>query len=188
MNAMRRLQTIIAIALAVACAGAGPWPQRDAFYGEVHCGLSIESVRSLVERYEGDGWICHDPAAQMTECSFMAGRTRVTFEFEDGKIRTIEDGDQFGVTGMATRPKVGLCSGARSRSVMIVPRDDSWIGAAITVNGQSIGVVTAGHAQGVYVPLGRYVLNVDKAGREPLKLEINVPDGTLREPPTVKLP
>jgi hypothetical protein len=185
---MRHEIMIAALAFAVSCAGTGAWPQRHTFYREVECGLSVDRVRSLADRYDGEGWICHNPAERKTECSFAANRTRVTVEFEDGKVRTIEDGDQFGVTGMATRPKVNLCSGARSRVVMIVPRDNSWIGAAITADGQSVGGVTAGHAQGVYVPLGRYVLSVDKAGREPLKVEINVPDGTLREPPTVKLP
>jgi hypothetical protein len=70
--------------------------------------------------------------------------------------------------------------------VIITPPDAGWIGAAISVNGQVIGTITAGHAQSVDVPLGRHVLQVEKAGRV-MKREITVPDDTLREPPEVEL-
>lgn len=183
-----RIIIISAVAFALSCAVGSPWSQRKEFYGEVRCDLAVDSVQRLAGHFGGTGWTCYTPSERMTNCSFMAGRTRVTVEFQDGQMRSIEDGDEFGVTGMATRPKLDICSGGRSRHIMIVPHDDSWIGGAITANGKSVGTVTAGHAQGVYVPLGRYVLQFEKAGLAPLKIEIAVPDGTLREPPRVVLP
>ena len=99
----------------------------------------------------------------------------------------MEDGDYFGITGFASRPKVNVCTGAQSRSVIVTPPDAGWIGAAIVVDGQPIGMITAGHAQSVDVPLGRHILQVEKAGRVAMKREIAVPGGTLREPLEVEL-
>ena len=116
--------------------------------------LSVSDARSLVERYKGEGWVCGNPAERQTDCSFRVGRTRVSIEFEDGKLRTITDADHFGLTGMATRPKVDLCSGIRSRHVLVMPHDDSWIGATIMADGRPVGRVRAGNAEYVSVPLG----------------------------------
>ena len=184
---MRRGQLIIAaVAFTMSCAGT--WSRRDAFYGDVRCGLSVDDTRSLVERYKGEAWTCGNPSERQTDCSFRAGRTRVLIEFEGGRLRTIKDADHFGLTGMATRPKVDLCSGARWRDVLLMPQDDSWIGATIMADGKPVGTVRAGNAEYVSLPLGRYVLSIEKAGREPVKVQISVPEGTLREPPMVKLP
>lgn len=185
---MRGLLLGAAVAFAVSCAWTGPWPRRDAFFADVRCDLSIDAVHSLARRHGGEGWICHSPGERSTECSFSAGRTRVTLEFEEGKARTIEDGDQFGITGMAMRPRSDLCSGARSRAMMIVPGHESWIGAVISVDGREIGTVTTGHPQNLYVPVGRVVLKVTKAGRDPISVEVSVPDGTVRNPPMLQLP
>lgn len=186
MPMMSRIFAAVAV-VALSCAGSDGWTQRESFYREARCGLSVDSTRTLAERFGGSEWICATPSAQLTECNFRVGRTRVSLDFEDGKMQSVEDGDYFGITGMATRPKVNVCSGARSRSVIITPPDAGWIGAAISIDGQPIGTITAGHAQSIDIPLGRHVLQVEKAGRVAMKREITVPDGTLREPPEVEL-
>src|SRR5215212_4833148 len=71
---------------------------------------------------------------------------------------------------------------ARRRRAEAAPLhcDQSWIGATISVDGQPVGRITAGHNETVDVPLGRHVLKVEKAGRAATRREITVPDGTLR--------
>jgi len=173
--------------VAVSCAGTGGWTQRESFYREAGCSLPVESVRVIAERFGGSDWICATPSERATECNFEVGRTRVSLDFEDGKLQSVEDGDYFGITGVATRPKVNVCSGVRSRDVYITAPDDGWIGAAISIDGQPIGTITAGHTQSVHVRLGRHVLRVEKADRAAIKRESSVADGTLREPPVVEL-
>jgi hypothetical protein len=183
---MTRIFAALAV-FAVSCTGTERWTQRESFYREARCGMAVDSAGALAERLGGSEWICRALSARLTECNFEVGRTRVSMDFEDGKLQSLEDGDYFGITGFASRPKVNVCTGARSRSVIITPPDAGWIGAVISVDGQSIGTITAGHAQSVDVPLGRHVLQAEKPDRAVIKREITVPDGTLREPPEVKL-
>jgi hypothetical protein len=175
----------IIVLTAVVALSCGGWKQRDSFYREARCGLSVDTTRTLAERSGGTGWICATPSAQLTVCNFRVGQTRVSLEFEDGKLQSLEDGDYFGIKGFASRPKENVCTRGRSRSVIITVPDNSWIGAAISANGEVIGTITAGHAQSVDVPLGRYILQVAKSGHGALRHEITVPDGTLRVPPEV---
>lgn len=57
---MRRGQLIItAVAFTMSCAGT--WSRRDAFHGDVRCGLTVDDTRSLVGRYKGEGWTCGNP-------------------------------------------------------------------------------------------------------------------------------
>lgn len=184
---MWRIFAAVAV-VALSCAGSDGWTQRESFYREARCGLSVDSTRALAERSGGSDWLCRTPSEGLTECNFSVGRTRVDLDFEDSKLQTVADGDYFGITGFATRPKVNVCTGARSRSVIvtITPPDAGWIGAAISVDGQPIGTMTTRHAQSVDVPLGRHVLQVEKTGRVAMRREITVPDGKLREPPEVE--
>jgi hypothetical protein len=173
--------------VALSCAGSDGWTQRESFYRAARCGLSVDSTRTLAERFGGSEWICATPSERLTECNFEVRRTRVDLAFADGKLQSVADGDYFGITGFATRPKVNVCTGARSRSVIITSPDAGWIGAAISADGEPIGTITAGHAHSVEVPLGRHVLQVEKAGRAAIKREITIPDGTLRQAPEVEL-
>lgn len=173
--------------VALSCACSDGWKQRESFYREARCGLSVDSTRAIAERSGGSDWLCLTPREGLTECNFRVRQTRVDLDFEDGKLQSVQDGYYFGITGFATRPKVNVCTGARSRGVIITPPDAGWIGAAISVDGQVIGTITARHAQSVDVPLGRHVLQVEKAGRGMMKREITVPGGTLREAPEVEL-
>jgi hypothetical protein len=173
---------------AVSCSGPHRWPQRESFYREARCGLSVDSTRTLAERSGGSDWLCRMPTDRLTECNFEVGRTRVLLEFDDGKLQSVEDGDYFGITGMAMRPRLNVCSGERSRDMYITPRDKSWIGATISVDGQPVGKITAGHTETVYVPIGLHILQIKKAGRTAIRREITVPDGTLRRPQEVELP
>lgn len=67
----------------------------------------------------------------------------------------------------------------KTRAVLIVPQDRSWIGATLTAGSQPVGALTAGNAEYVYLPLGRYVLSIDEPGGATVKVDLNVPDGTL---------
>lgn len=69
-----------------------------------------------------------------------------------------------------------------------MPRRRGWIGAAISVDGQVIGTMIADNAQSVEIPLGRHIVQVEKAGRTAVKHELMVPDATLRQPPEIELP
>ena len=182
---MWRILAAVAV-LALSCAGSDGWTHRESFYRESRCGQSVASARTLAERLGGSEWICATASAQLMECNFRVGRTRVSLDFEDAKLQSVEDGDYFGITGFASRPKVNVCSGTRSRSVIIMPPDPGWTGATISIDGQVIGRITADHAQSVDVPLGRHILQVAKSGRGTLQREITVPDGRLREPPEVE--
>lgn len=185
MTMWRISASVAVVALSGACSDG--WTQRESFYGAARCGLSVDSARAFAQRTGGSDWLCRTPSEGLMECNFRVGRTRVDLDFVDGKLQSVEDGDYFGITGFATRPKVNVCTGARSRSVIITPPDAGWIGAAISVDGQAIGTITARHAQSIDVPLGRHVLHLEKAGRRAIKREITVPDGTLREPPEIDL-
>ena len=86
------------------------------------------------------------------------------------------------------RPKINVCTGARSRLLAIVPADGSWVGATVSVDGQAIGTITTSTWQGIHVPLGRHTLRVEKTGRDAVVKQITVPDGLIREPTEVTVP
>jgi hypothetical protein len=185
---MKRIFGISLMCIALSCSGAREWRERETFYSKARCDLSINEARALADHLNESGWSCGSPKPQRDVCNFNVGSTRVMLEFADGRLQSVEDGEHYGITGMAMRPKVDVCTGARSRQLGLVPNDAGWVGATVSVDGQPIGSVTTSNWQGLYVPVGRHTLRIEKPGREALVREITMSDGVLRESPEVTLP
>ncbi len=186
---MPNLSMPLLIAIVMSCSCVADRRERPRFYSAVRCGLSVDEARGLADRYGDSRFTCGSPEGQREECTFSVGRNRVTLVFSGGHLETAEEGELFGITGMATRPRLSVCTGAQSRGVTLAPSDVRWVGATVSVDGEPIGLITTSAWQaGFYVPLGRHVLRVEQRGRDRFVKQITVPDGLVREDQVIELP
>jgi hypothetical protein len=176
-----RFASIIGVAV-LACTTRG-WPQRENFREQLRCGQQQADVKAIADRTGGTGWIC----GTQNECNFTAGKNRVLLGFDNGGLRTVEDGEQFGLTGVASWPRLDVCSGQQFRRFVITAPTTAWVGAAINVDGTEVARVRYRN-DSVYLPLGQHTLRIEKSGREPIVREMDVPGGQVREAPEINLP
>jgi hypothetical protein len=135
----------------------------------------------------GTGWACANPSQSETICSFTVKRTRVLLEFENGGLRRVEDGERFGLTGVASWPRLDVCSGQLSRRFVITAPTTAWVGATITVDGNEVARVRY-RSDSVYLAVGRHTLRVEKPGGEAFVRDIDVSEDLLRQAPEISLP
>jgi len=178
--------TRIAIVATLACT-TRDWAQRESFRGQLRCGQRPHEIQAIALQSHGTGWVCGPPSQTETHCNFVVGRTRVRLSFEDGGLRRVEEGERFGLTGVATLPRLDVCTRQLSRQFVIVAPTTDWVGATISVDGDEVARVLYRN-DSVYLPVGQHTLRIVRAGREALVRKIDVPEGLLREPPEIRLP
>ena len=184
MNVLR-LTTLLTLVM-LACTTRG-WPQRERFRDQLRCGQQPHEVQAIALQSGGTRWACATPSQSETHCNFIAERTRVLLAFENGGLRRVEDGEQFGLTGIASWPRLDVCSGQIARRFVITAPTTSWVGATISVDGNEVARVRYRN-DSVYLPVGRHTLRVEKSGGEAFVRDIDVPEGLLREAPEISLP
>ena len=180
-----RVTGLIALVM-LACTTRG-WPQRERFRDQLRCGQQPYEVEAIARRSGGTRWGCAKPSEAETICNFTAKRTRVLLEFESGGLRRVEDGERFGLTGVASWPRLDVCSGQLSRRFVITAATTAWVGAAITVDGNEVARVRYRN-DSVYLPVGRHTLRIEKLGGEAFVRDIDVSEDLLREAPAISLP
>lgn len=173
---------IAVLALGVLACVPPEWAESERFRAQLRCGQQLLEVQAIALRSGGTGWRCSS-----AECSFEVGRTRVRLDFESGALVAVEDGEQFGVTGFAMRPRLELCTGRLLHGFSISAPDTAWVGAAISVDGKDAGRVRDRN-DSVYLPVGRHTFRVQKPDGEAFVREIDVPEGRVRETLEVNLP
>jgi hypothetical protein len=184
MSALR--DTALLALVMLACTTRG-WPQRERFRDQLRCGQPPHEVEAIARQSGGTRWACAKPSESETVCNFTVKLTRVLLEFENGGLRRVEDGEQFGLTGVASWPRLDVCSGQLSRRFVITAPTTAWVDAVITVDGKEVARVRYRN-DSVYLPVGRHTLRVEKAGGEAFVRDINVTEDLLREAPEISLP
>lgn len=181
------MRTLLILLLATLACTTNGWPQRESFREELRCGQQPQEVEAIARRNAGEAWTCAARSGSEVGCNFKVGKTRVWLAFDNGGLRSIEEGEQFGLTGVATWPRLDVCTRQQFRRFVITAPTTAWVGAMMTIDGNEIGRVRYRN-DSVYVPLGRHTLRVEKPDMPPVIRELDVTDGQVKEAPEIVLP
>ncbi len=157
-----------------------PWGGGAEFVGRLRCGMLLAEVESIAKAVGSHDFACGSPDRRTTECTLRKGGTVIFLHFEGKALRSVEEGQRRGLMGLSLKPKVNLCTGDKTRRV-VIEAGKEWNDAVILVDGRRLGTITAPKAEPIEVPLGSHQIQIIPKAGTPISRRIDLKEG-LEEP------
>ena len=165
------------MALFVTCAKARRWRSAEEFRSGLRCGMTVEEVNALAQRHGSSSFREVDAPTAGVNHALNEGSTVFWFAFDQGALRTVQEGMYFGVTGLKTSIRENLCTGEQTADVTLkVSAPDELAGASLAIDGrQALGLSFGPEVQANIgsLPSGSHEVRIEKPGYQPIVKRYN---------------